>query len=122
MEYKCIFLLQVAVSFWHPSVHSTLSNDQAGRAPVVSSKHALLLFYWYNNPPLFPTKELGGKKQGVCVCVACVCVCVCVCAQIKGSIHEKYWQGCALSDIVVLSYVSKVVVDDTGCKSRINES
>lgn len=50
----------------------------------------------------------------------CVFVCVRVCVQIKGTVRERYWQGCALSslsDMVVLSYVSKVVVDDTGLKA-----
>lgn len=120
-----IFLLQVAVSFWHPSVHFTILNGGAGRAPVVSSKHKLPLLSWYNSPP-FPNKggwwEAKGRRVSTCVCVR---VHGCVNIQIQGAVHERYWKGYALfalSDIVVLFYVSKVLVDDTGCKSSVNTS
>lgn len=55
--------------------------------------------------------------------ITSVCVCACVCAQIQGTVSERLAGFAALSflsDIIVLSYVSKVADDDTGCKSSLN--
>ncbi len=90
-----IFLLQVAVSFRHPSVHFTLLNDRAGRAPVVSSKHTPLLLSWYHSPPFSQQRRVVGSKLVVCVRV-------CVCALIQGPVHDRYWQGCALFSCLIL--------------------
>lgn len=59
--------------FWKASVPSRLSNNFAGRDPVVSSKRTLPLLSWYNGLPFSQQRRVVGSK-GRCVCVLRVCV------------------------------------------------